>query len=700
MSQVGGQGTIFAPGGIKDRILGDDFYITDEDGNRTNPFQEAYEGINLALMNVAKAESTGIAGVDVAAQKQAALLQEDYSTDILEAYDTSIAQQNAIMASNLGQGYKAKMSMDLETDLDKAYDSFLRNYQSNLSNIESDAYTKFQNIISNATQQRTQLEGMSENVNAEIENISNNVAKFGNSFAGYANKLLNVLTNMSDSSLLLDLQNDPAWSDIFGVITENQDGTFTINPSAFNALLFDENNELTDKGREIINLLWNAPQQLGIYSMGDYLSETDPELYEWLLGQSQYSNQWADINGNYNNISMALGLFGLDPSQVYELKGYDAEIDMDGDGKPDAWGTGDNYVSTKTDNGYKTSVYGPTLGKKVDVWNRSDEGFGNIETYEQTGENGNTYVRTLPAASMENGKLVYGDNKWDITYTGTSVKPGDELYNEILNTVGSIETDKLYVHYVDGEPKLYIARPFSDMKSGQKGNYLEEIESKDLYNLFNYSTKTRGDVTGNTWSGAEQVTPLPEIQIENGIATLPNVSNTGYVGENGFTIYANDDVKVGVLNSSHDPRTTINRSQTGGTSGIYYVNGKAYSFETEIGRNYSNSRIFNDILATVGKIGPNKVYQYVTKNGEVEYYFSSGSGNNVYLEKIKPESQLHGLKMSNVKLPENVQKQINTNKNKPVKNTTVKTPTGSTVTGAKVLTPFQQTIKGNNPLMR
>ena len=187
----------------------------------------------------------------------------DYSKELSSAYATSLYQQQDIMSSNLGQGYKQQYMADTESALQQAYDTYLKKYQKSLSGIEEDSAKAVSDIYA-AEHQRGQTGASLLSGKTSIYNFLSEM--FNKSDNRFDQKFYENMIDKSTGKL-------KSWNDIASGIVDPMTGI------------------LTDKGSNWLKTIL-FDQSLGDTSESywSWLANQDPELYKQLTqGIDPYS---------------------------------------------------------------------------------------------------------------------------------------------------------------------------------------------------------------------------------------------------------------------------------------------------------------------------------------------------------------------------------------------------------------------------
>ena len=236
--------------------------------------------------------------VGLSKQRAESQLVQDYNSSILNAYKSAYKQQSDIYRSALGQGYKDALASELDLALSQAYDSYRQNYLSQKNQLESN------------TQEANSA------ITSELETQAENTKLYQDSFYSYLDDLWNraqgtgKYEDVGEDETLKDLfTNDILWNRYTTKVGEN---TYLMDSSELYGQLYDKNRMITDRGLDFYDQMFNS---LGVvegkdYSFHRYLSDVNPELYEWSIANNPYDYTTAGTNmGTFKTL---MGLDSMD----------------------------------------------------------------------------------------------------------------------------------------------------------------------------------------------------------------------------------------------------------------------------------------------------------------------------------------------------------------------------------------------------
>lgn len=268
-------------------------------------------------------------------QQQQSALTYDYSQAMNEAYIASSQQEQAILDSNLGQGYKQLLIDENTSALQQAFDSYSSQW--------AQASTKVAQSSAETQQQIVNL------ANTQAQNI----ASYTNSYYDYLAKQWDLYKDdETTNQALANWFTDPLYggrytvkdarTDAAGnVMTDTNGNILYADPRLMTRdeimqMAYDEDGNLTVKGIEFYDML-NANLGQGVQSFDSYLYETDKDLYEWAntANPYHYDTSVSGYTTNSYNIAKDLGIDDYTYSFAERFGGMsDEELDkMFGDFK-------------------------------------------------------------------------------------------------------------------------------------------------------------------------------------------------------------------------------------------------------------------------------------------------------------------------------------------------------------------------------
>lgn len=243
---------------------------------------------------------------------QSDALTTDYSDAIAQAYRANFAQNNAIMNAGLGTGMTREMLAQSRNDLHTAYETYIRNYGSDMTKASenygkevsaidaalTERATNFANLYNSAYKYLSEelygstltLPGTAENGATPIYEGEGKKSKL----VGYENVTLDYF----DENDLGWLRNDAgellSWNEISHSLM-NPDGSLTAKGVKFFDQMFNTLPEnymsANDKGET-----WRTR------GFDEWLSATDNELRNWWVSQDEFNYNFAGTNKGTANV--------------------------------------------------------------------------------------------------------------------------------------------------------------------------------------------------------------------------------------------------------------------------------------------------------------------------------------------------------------------------------------------------------------
>lgn len=212
-------------------------------------------------------------------QSNLGTLQKDFSDAISQAYSSNLAQQGVIASSGLAAGSRNYLQENLSKELSSVYENYVNNYRKAQQEAQQ-SYSNEYGIIAE-----------------ELGTRAKNIATLYNESA------YDFLSYLYEQDKLKDL--NLGWLTSY----DEQDNTYNLlsKDELLNKLFDTETNEMNAYGREFFDAMFNFQGAKGINSFGRWLSETNPELAEWMLEQDIYD---ASGNTNLEKVKQIIGISG------------------------------------------------------------------------------------------------------------------------------------------------------------------------------------------------------------------------------------------------------------------------------------------------------------------------------------------------------------------------------------------------------
>lgn len=240
---------------------------------------------------------------------QSDALTTDYTDAIAKAYESNFKQNDAIMGAGLASGVTKEMLSASRNDLHTAYETYVRNYGSDMATVAetygeevgtidaalTERATNFSNLYNSAYKYLSEeLFGATQTVEGNATNGA--VAKYEGEgkdaeFVGY-------------EPVNRDYINEHGLQWIYRL---DKDGNPTTELRDWNDLsqdLFNDDGTLTKRGVQFFDQMFNTPYEnythvdgeRDIRSFDEWLSDTDAELRDWWIGQDIFNYNFAGTN--------------------------------------------------------------------------------------------------------------------------------------------------------------------------------------------------------------------------------------------------------------------------------------------------------------------------------------------------------------------------------------------------------------------
>lgn len=212
----------------------------------------------------------------------------DFSKIMADAYDTNLAQQNAILGAGLNAGATKNLLSTNRRGLLDAYDAYIRNYSETV------------NSISKAYQEDVSA------IDTELTQRAENFAKVYNKVYDYLSQELYGSTR--------DDKNYFAENNMDWLLTDDEDDKRTLRSwDSIADTVFTKDGYLTDEGIEFFDQVMNARpdgytrtndkgETFATKGFDAWLSEADPELREWWTSADLFNYTKAGTNKGTSNV--------------------------------------------------------------------------------------------------------------------------------------------------------------------------------------------------------------------------------------------------------------------------------------------------------------------------------------------------------------------------------------------------------------
>lgn len=207
--------------------------------------------------------------INVSEQKAIGSLQQDYASAIGQAYTSSLQNEQNIITSNIGQGYKQQALLENELALEEAFKSYQENYLQNVQTVSESATKATSEVTSLLKQQAEYTKQMAEAPYKYLEYMYEN---YGNTDLFKEDLWKRYLTDKGDLK---------SWEAIANAGAKDEAGQYIG--------LFDDEGNLTIKGIDFYDQMMN---QMSYEHKGEsfysWLSKENEELFNWSKSYNPY----------------------------------------------------------------------------------------------------------------------------------------------------------------------------------------------------------------------------------------------------------------------------------------------------------------------------------------------------------------------------------------------------------------------------
>lgn len=247
--------------------------------------------------------------IDLAKQAQTSQLESDYASAISSAYASAYRNEADVLASNLGTGYKLDMISDIDKSLQEAYDSYRNNYLQGVSEIESNASEATANVTSALEQQTEYTKQFASKPYEYLQWLFDKYSEAEDKDNIFVNdKLWSRYTTVDPETNERQLK---SWEDIANVgASEEYVDNLGMTQKEWSGM-FDDQGNLTVKGAEFYDQMLNdfANRDPSL-SFGNWLYNTDEELYNWAKSYDPYN--YTEARTNLGSFQTMVGLTSKD----------------------------------------------------------------------------------------------------------------------------------------------------------------------------------------------------------------------------------------------------------------------------------------------------------------------------------------------------------------------------------------------------
>lgn len=235
-----------------------------------------------------------LGNANIGAQSQMSSATSSLSDTIAKAYESNLAQENAIMGAGLNIGTTKDLLSANRRNLSAAYDTYIRNYGESVDKIAT-SYNEEVSAINAALQERAQ-----------------NYADVYNSVYDYLNEELYGSTLKRDDATL----NYFTENNLDYLLNTVDEQTTTLRAwDDIKEDLFDNEGVLTDKGIQFFDQVMNAHPEgytktddegnvTSVRGFDEWLSSKNPELREWWATTDAFNYTKAGSNKGTGNVML------------------------------------------------------------------------------------------------------------------------------------------------------------------------------------------------------------------------------------------------------------------------------------------------------------------------------------------------------------------------------------------------------------
>lgn len=238
---------------------------------------------------------------DATAAKAQSQLVDQYTEASADAYVSYLQNQNAIANSNVVGAGRDRLMDENQLALTDAYEQYRQQLTEGQTSIE-DARLKREQEINTALEYQAEM--TSKYTNAHIDYLN----KLFEQYQAGENQLFDAGTQWNKYvkyDPLLDEQGNQMLDEKGNVILDT-DNPRLMDTQELANMIYDVDNNLTVKGVDFFDQLENQLANQGGYSWGDYLSETDEELYKWATEYNPYN-----YTGDGTNAGTLRTMYGM-----------------------------------------------------------------------------------------------------------------------------------------------------------------------------------------------------------------------------------------------------------------------------------------------------------------------------------------------------------------------------------------------------
>lgn len=433
--------------------------------------------------------------------KQQNLVLGDYSTAVADAYKSALEQIGQIGMSDLGQGYKNKLSTDMDVALDNAYKNYLQNYRNQVGDLSANYIGQAGDIYNAALTAQQDIDTYAQqqiaNLNTELQTQITNAADYVDAHFNYLSKLYELYEEdpekyayIFESDMMAPYVDVGTVGGMQNIVTGLKD-----IDELYSSMFTD--GKLNETGIDFITMMDNLALNEDGYSLDDYLTETNPKLLEWLTSENRYGSTFMDAAGNRTNRAWALGSAGLGADGIisgeYEYKGPTREERY-------SKGNAASYtVNTDVGNMHKFITNEGDNLVKLDLGNSSFEIKGNPRdkddgnNFRLTSGGKTYYLEVVPSDKDETAKLTDAQIDDIVKSAGTIKNNEFYYYNDALYLSFVDDTGKVTMRKIQGQGGSGIGDTASTNKTYEELIKLftkDNLKPRDSVDFKNFNNPT------------------------------------------------------------------------------------------------------------------------------------------------------------------------------------------------------------------
>ena len=240
---------------------------------------------------------------------QSDALTTDYTDAIAKAYESNFKQNDAIMGAGLASGVTREMLSASRNDLHTAYETYVRNYGSDMATVAetygeevgtidaalTERATNFSNLYNSAYKYLSEeLFGATHTIRGTADNGAESIYEGEGKdaeFKGYEDINLDYMSEHGLGWLTDDEGNLLSWD-------------------AVSQQIFNDDGTLNKKGIAFFDQMFNTPYEnymhvdgeRNIRSFDEWLSDTDAELRDWWVSPDTFNYNFAGTNKGTSQI--------------------------------------------------------------------------------------------------------------------------------------------------------------------------------------------------------------------------------------------------------------------------------------------------------------------------------------------------------------------------------------------------------------